>query len=132
MMKKSCSNKSNILLFLITTMSLFLSFDGFGDPWRKNNLHEVNMSSWYTNNINNISYFEDLMMKATSFISGDSDDDLIVVSLGIKREDTTTARTLDENEASVQCPPNEKYTSCLRRSPPSSPKPRCGSYDREC
>ncbi|KAI9082862.1 hypothetical protein K1719_035192 [Acacia pycnantha] len=131
-MKKLC-NMAKMLLFLITTLSfLFLSVEGFEDPWKTIHQEANKSSSWYSNNMN---YMEDLMMKSSLSV-GDADD-LVGVSLAnMKMEGSVgLGAVLNANEAAVAaCTPEERYSGCLSHPlPPTTNKEPCTDpYKRSC
>ncbi|XP_054816862.1 uncharacterized protein LOC129316457 [Prosopis cineraria] len=45
---------------------------------------------------------------------------------------STTSRTSNANQASVNCPQNQGYRSCLPSSNGGAPRQRCGDYTRSC
>ncbi|XP_028755934.1 uncharacterized protein LOC114715301 [Neltuma alba] len=45
---------------------------------------------------------------------------------------STTSRTGNRNQASVNCPQNQGYRSCLPPSNGGAPRQRCGDYTRTC
>ncbi|KAK4280300.1 hypothetical protein QN277_011939 [Acacia crassicarpa] len=45
---------------------------------------------------------------------------------------STTSRTGNQNQASVNCPQNQGYRSCLPSANGGAPRQRCGDYTRSC